>query len=410
MSVIAESNKAILWDVLKGLVTENNLQVTDIDGFKVFFENKCKYYHSKRFDYNGLNEVNKEIVGECFTFLRKASNENKLIMFREYEQFGNKNVIKTMNISQRYEEHENNFKKMIKKKRPDDVDFTEEADQPIKNMGNMLSQTMEQRENELFNITSHYNQGDSIKWLNSGGVPKLKIHNDDYTENDSGQVFLSVQEIDKKENKTAKKEKPRKKVKFESDLKKEIHSSKSTLEREREMNAYFENMNNTINKQNKTAQESYVNKRNIIKEIDRREEIKPKKDDIDLNSIFNNMKVKTKDSDIIAAKTQNDPIDVNVRIDKLEKYMSDIILNQLKIMEMLSKNNITIPKINISTENNIETQNNIETENNIQKKNNIEKEKESIKQQVEKLIENEQNEHKEQTNEFGPIKYTLEAI
>ena len=57
MSVIAETNKAILWDVLKGLVTENNLQVTDIDGFKVFFDNKCKYYHSKRFDYNGLNNI-----------------------------------------------------------------------------------------------------------------------------------------------------------------------------------------------------------------------------------------------------------------------------------------------------------------------------------------------------------------
>jgi hypothetical protein len=73
-------------------------------------------------------------------------------------------------------------------------------------------------------------------------------------------------------------------------------------------------------------------------------------------------------------------------------------------MEMLSKNNIAIPKINIPMENNIET------ENNIQKKNNIEKEKESIKQQVEELIENEQNEHKEQINDSGPIKYTLEAI
>lgn len=339
MSVIADSNKSILWDVLKGLVTENNLQVTDIDGFKAFFENKCKYYHSKRFDYNGLNDVNKQIVGECFTFLRKASNENKLIMFREYEQFGNKNVVKTMNISQRYEEHENNFKKMIKKKQPDDVDFAEETDKPIQNMDNMVSQTMEQRENELFNITSHYNQNNSIKWLNSGGVPKLKIHNDEYTANNSGKVFLSIEEIDKKNVESNKK---KKKVKFDSNIKKEIQqSSKNKLVREKEMNSYFENMNKTINNQTDIDKDMYVNKREVIKDIIRREEIPEKDDNVDLTSIFNNMKVKTKDSDIIAAKTQSDPIDVYNRITKLEKYMSEIIINQLKIMEMLSPPTIT---------------------------------------------------------------------
>ena len=47
MSVIAESNKYMLWDVLKGLVSENELQVRDVAGFKEFFENKCKFYHSK---------------------------------------------------------------------------------------------------------------------------------------------------------------------------------------------------------------------------------------------------------------------------------------------------------------------------------------------------------------------------
>lgn len=324
-------------------------------------------------------------------------------MFREYEQYGNKNVVKTMNISQRYEEHENNFKKMIKKKTPDDVDFTEETDQPIKNMGNMLSQTMEQRENELFNITSHYNQGDSIKWLNSGGVPKLKIHNSDYTDNDSGKVFLSVQEI-KKEPEESKK-KPKKKVKFESDFKKEIQkSSKSTLVREREMNAYFENMNKTINNQNKTAQESYVNKRDIIKEIDRREEEKPK-DEIDLTSIFNNMKVKSKDSDIIAAKTQRDPIDVNVRMDKLEKYMSDIIINQIKIMEMLSSPTIT-PEQKAVYDTREKRQMERQIANELRLGLTVNSMKEStIKTQVENIIEKEQAKQ-----ETGEIEYSLETL
>ena len=181
-----------------------------------------------------------------------------------------------MNISQRYEEHETNFKKMINKKKPDDVDFAEETDKPIQNMDNMLSKTMEERDNELFNITSHYNQGDSIKWLNSGGVPKLKIHNDDYVDNDSNNLFMSVAEISKsqkskkEENKT---EKPKKKVKFQSDFKKEIQKqTSSTLEREMKMKAYFESMNKSINIDNAKEQKVYVNKREIIEEMNRRED------------------------------------------------------------------------------------------------------------------------------------------
>ena len=64
-------------------------------------------------------------------------------MFRDYEQFGNKKVVKTMSIGKRYKEHEKNFKKMINKSTPDDIDFTEQADAPIMDMGNMLSMTME---------------------------------------------------------------------------------------------------------------------------------------------------------------------------------------------------------------------------------------------------------------------------
>ena len=63
---------------------------------------------------------------------------------------------------------------------PDDIDFSEEGDAPIRDMGNMLSKTMEQRESELNNITQRYDQGDSLKWLNSGGVPKLTIHDDNF--------------------------------------------------------------------------------------------------------------------------------------------------------------------------------------------------------------------------------------
>ena len=343
MSVIAESNKHMLWDVLKGLVSENELQVTDVAGFQEFFENKCKYYHSKRFDYNGLSEVNKKIIGECFKFLKSASNDNKLLMFRDYEQFGNKKVVKTMSIGKRYKEHEKNFKKMINKSTPDDIDFSEKADAPIVDMGNMLSKTMEQRESELNNITQRYDQGDSLKWLNSGGAPKLKIHDDnfDYLDNNTNNVEMVVNE---------KKKKPVKKVKFKSNLREEIikKSESNVTEintnamREQQMNEFFKKKNAELNGNKTKEGDMYLSKRDIIDEIEKREknENETKKEKVNLSSVFNGMKIMSKDGDIIAAKKQTDVIDLNQRVDKLERYLSDIILNQIKIMEMISNQEV----------------------------------------------------------------------
>jgi len=118
MSVLAHSNKQILWEVLNGLISENELKISNIEDFRKFFEHKCKEYHVKRFDYGGLSDINKHIVAECFEYLKKASQESKLLMFREYEQYGNKNIVNNLQIGKRYEEHQTNFKTMINAKRP----------------------------------------------------------------------------------------------------------------------------------------------------------------------------------------------------------------------------------------------------------------------------------------------------
>ena len=87
MSVISESNKGILWEVLNGMIGENNLEIQDMRNFQRFFEEKCRNYHSKRFDYKGLSDINKHIVSDCFSYLKKMSQESKLIMFREFEKY-----------------------------------------------------------------------------------------------------------------------------------------------------------------------------------------------------------------------------------------------------------------------------------------------------------------------------------
>ena len=245
-----------------------------------------------------------------------------------------------MSIGKRYKEHEKNFKKMINKSTPDDIDFTEQADAPIMDMGNMLSMTMEKRESELNNITQQYEQGDSLKWLNSGGVPKLKIYNDEpeYTDSVKNNVEMVLNEKNKK---------PVKKVKFKSSLKQKIlkNSPESNVTvintdsmREKQMNEFFKQKNESLNGNKTKEGDMYLSKRDIINEIEKREkgENETKKESINLSSVFSSMKVKSKDSDIIAARQQTDVIDLNQRVDKLEQYLSDIIINQLKIMEMIS--------------------------------------------------------------------------
>jgi hypothetical protein len=344
MSVVSESNKQILWEVLNGMIDGNNLEIQNINQFREFFEIQCKNYHAKRFDYNGLSEINKLIVSGCFQYLTKMSQDSKLIMFRDYEKYGNKNLAKSLEIGKRYDEHESNFKKLMNNKKPGDIDFSENADEPIGNMENVLSQTMEQRESELSNIRQKYDTNDSIKWLNSGGVPKLKIHDNEQIKLEiSEKRQLNQPEQKSKEQKSkeqkskeqkskeqkSKEQKPKKKVKFKSEIALEDKKDVNT------MDEYFNLMNDGMNKDIREREKDINLKNSVIKEVERRDKLEEEKNEesknVNLNNFFDSMKVKTKDSDVYAAKTDV----MNKRIDKLETYLFDVLNNQIKILEKL---------------------------------------------------------------------------
>ena len=351
MSVIANSNKEILWDVLNGMIQENNFHLPKLDNFQVYFEERCSHYHKKRFDFDGLNSINKKIIADCFEYLSKQSHDNSLVMFREYKNFGNKNIVKNMEVSKRYADHENNFKKMMTVKRPSDINFSEETDEPIADMDGKLNEMMKQRNQELTTIASTYDK-DDIRWLTTGEVPKLKIENDN--------VELEVEEIKKKKEK--------KRVKFESQIIDSVNNYElgktmaeeainteilrnETLENQIVNNMekdyqepteimvkQFQEMNNNINKEISKENDKFVNKLEIIKEVEKREEKALDNEDdtkekVNLADIFKNMKMKSKDSDVIAATTSNKNLEE--RMDKLEQYMIDIIRNQQLILQKM---------------------------------------------------------------------------
>ena len=347
MSVLSRSNKQILWEVLNGLISENKLKVSNINNFREYFDNKCKEYHVKRFDYNGLSDINKHIVSECFGYLRKDSQESKLLMFREYEQYGNKNIINNLQIGKRYEEHQTNFKTMINAKRPNEVDFTEDIDAPLGNMDDAMSKRMQERESDLNSITNTYNQNhDSIKWLNNSGdipPPKLTIHEDN--------VSNSILKTSAKNETSVKSEKPNiKKVKFKSDflnnIDNEIKNNKM-IEKEKDIDLkerakQFQELTEKMNKTEEEKGRIYLEKREIIGIMDEKDNEKPAIPETDLENIFTKMKKKTNKSDIEGSQ-KIDLIDINKKVDKLENYIVDILKNQIDLMnqqrEILDKLN-----------------------------------------------------------------------
>lgn len=359
MSVIANSNKEILWDVLNGLIQENNFHLPNLDSFQSYFEDRCKHYHKNRFEFDGLNSINKKIVADCFEYLSKQSHDNSLVMFREYKNYGNKNIVKNMEVSKRYNDHEKNFKKMMTVKRPDDIIFSEETDEPIADMDGRLNEMMKQRNQELSTITSNYDK-DDIKWLSAGDVPpKLKIESEN-------NLQLEVEEISSKKEK---------RVKFESNIIDSVNNfemgkaiaeqvinseiaQQNNLENEMVNNMkkdyqeptdimvkQFHELNKNINSEISQESKKFVKKMDIIKEVEKREELeksgendgeKEEENTVDLSSIFKNMKMKSKDSDVIAATSTNKNIEE--RMDKLEQYMIDIIRNQQMILQKINDN------------------------------------------------------------------------
>ena len=330
MSVLAHSNMQILWELLSGIGSDHKLNINDLEGFRGYFDNKCKEYHVKRFDYNGLSDINKHIIGDCYGFLQKASQDSKLLMFKEYEKYGNKNVVDNLQIGKRYEEHQSNFKTMINAKKPNEVEFGENSDEPIGNMDDIMSKRMEEREKDMNTIKNEYDKNqDSIKWLNSSGdiPPKLVIHDfkpdapqtQQYTPQTGSQT-----QRQQTPSKPSKPTKPQKKVKFKSDL-------LTKLETEN-----FQKLQNDMNKADAENSKIYLEKREIV----RMNETEPVKNETNLMDVFTKMKTKTDTSDIEGSQ-RIDVIDINKKVDKLETYIVDILKNQIDLMnqqkEILAK-------------------------------------------------------------------------
>lgn len=179
MSVVSESNKQMLFDLLKSIGNDNNLVIND-NQLMSFITQKCGYFHANRFEFdfgNDLNEINKKIVEQGYNYVmsNQPRKVSQTIPKQQQPQLSKREMFDVGLASQ-----EEQFKKMINPKKPKEIDFSDGSDDfPIQNLDQIMNQTLADRQRELESITQKYSSNDRAKaqqWLNrEEDTPKIKI-------------------------------------------------------------------------------------------------------------------------------------------------------------------------------------------------------------------------------------------
>jgi hypothetical protein len=174
MSVVSQTNKNMLFELMKSIGSENNLVINE-SALDNFITEKCGFFHANRFEFGNLNEVNKKIVEISYNYI--MSNQPR-------QESKTKVVTPVLSKREAFDtglaSQESQFNEMINPKKPKDIDFTDGSKEfPIDNMVGVMNQTMADRQKELENITQKYSSNDkekAQKWLNqSETTTKIKI-------------------------------------------------------------------------------------------------------------------------------------------------------------------------------------------------------------------------------------------
>tara|TARA_B100001250_G_C19641616_1_gene718541 strand:- start:5 stop:835 length:831 start_codon:yes stop_codon:yes gene_type:complete len=176
MSVVSQSNQQMLFELLKSISTDNQLQINE-RALEQFITQKCAYFHTNRFELDigsNLNELNKKIVEQGYNFIMSNQPRQKVTP-KQSPQMSKREMFDVGLANQ-----EAHLKKMINPKKPKKIDFSDGSeDFPIQNMERVMNQTLADRQRELDSITQKYSNNDkqkAEKWLNMNeNTPKIKI-------------------------------------------------------------------------------------------------------------------------------------------------------------------------------------------------------------------------------------------
>ena len=79
MSVVEDSNKQMLFDLLKSIGNDNQLVINENDIYN-FVNEKCGYFHANRYEFGfgtDLNNINKKIIDEGYNLIMSSQPRKK---------------------------------------------------------------------------------------------------------------------------------------------------------------------------------------------------------------------------------------------------------------------------------------------------------------------------------------------
>ncbi len=195
-------NKQLLGEMVELMINENSMK--NPKAVMIFLNERSNYHWERKPSYYNINDINKQILNDCYNYIRKNKEnrvrqeipQNKMVPL--YTGIKEKNS----DFDAMYNAYKEDFKRVSEGNKPKAIDFSAESgDFPSgKNMDVLLSQTLEDREQELKNMQQHYNKDKekAEKWLSNeivenvsvNGPPKLVIH--DKEEKEEKKVRFSI--------------------------------------------------------------------------------------------------------------------------------------------------------------------------------------------------------------------------
>lgn len=174
MSINSNVNKQMLLEICSGI---NNNCGNDRQ-FLNFFDNICDRYHTNRFDYSNIQDINKNILEELVYYMneRDKNEINTQNTTRQRPQEMNRElktidaidlkVQKDEGFSIKLKSREEAFKSLIDKPPPPAVEFADKnQDVPSQNLDVLMNQSLADREKELQQILNNQPDKKAKEWL-----------------------------------------------------------------------------------------------------------------------------------------------------------------------------------------------------------------------------------------------------
>ena len=183
MSVVSRENMSMIHELMKTIINDNNLK--PVNELPNFIESKCAYFHTNRFEFGSINEINKKIVEMSYNFIMSKQSKEQSPQQTPRQTVQQQTIDKKEQFETSLEAQKQSFDKMINPKKPKKIDFSDGSDDfPIENLDKIMNQTLADRQKELEKITQQYSQDDREKaktWLNTKeseeSTPKIRIDN-----------------------------------------------------------------------------------------------------------------------------------------------------------------------------------------------------------------------------------------